>query len=875
MYSRSLGPGTLAALILAAPFATVQTAAAQGLRLPRAVVAQGSRPAVTIEPQFFKGEFLPEAPQLTEEQRQARELWLQILGEIRRNQSQVAVNPNARPEFVRPARPTWAGNSPASVDPADFALYRTTLLTDVFTQNQTSSTNEPSLGMNCETVFYSGNWNATVSADGGRNFTYVNPYPFFPAYNGGFCCDQLVYYEPSRGLMFWYLQYVADGAGNTVVLAVSTSNAITTASPTINLWFWYPITPQLLGYAAGVWFDFPDVTASGNFLYITTNIIGAGDNAIVFKLDLDDLANANTVTLNNFTSSLPNLRATHGATDTMYVGTQVNNDTLRIYSWPEANASPASMDRGVDAWFTATSTAPSPDGTDWIAFDFHDILAAWVGDGVVGFMWDSAQGGAFPWPQVRYARFAEAGLGLLDQGQIWNPNYAWGYPSVHPNDNGDVGGTMAVGGGGNAIPYPSFVAWIADDFNADTIAPLENLVIASGNAGPASDRWGDYLTTRRNEPFGETWSASGFVLNGGQTGGFAEPYFVWFGREEDTPPPPSIGCPEDITVECTETGGTPTDDAQLAGFFGGAAATDACDPSVDITDDAPALLNLGPTVVTFTAENDSGFFSQCTATISVVDTTPPEITCPGDVTVTCGDSTDPSATGMAMATDICDPAPLIEFEDVEISATCLADPVMFSIERTWTATDGSANATSCVQTITVLKVVTGLDIKPGSCPNPFSRNAQGFLPVGLLGTNGIARPVRTFTEHTKRAYRYVDLHDAGKAAHGFDVTMVDLSTIRISRGDCVGGTVAPNQGPQGPRVRFADVGTPYGGPLCGCHELEGDGVTDLAMKFSRSEMTTVLDLDGLAVGDEVEIVVTGTLADGCEFVARDCIRIVH
>ena len=40
-------------------------------------------------------------------------------------------------------------------------------------------------------------------------------------------------------------------------------------------------------------------------------------------------------------------------------------------------------------------------------------------------------------------------------------------------------------------------------------------------------------------------------------------------------------------------------------------------------------------------------------------------------------------------------------------------------------------------------------------------------------------------------------------------------------------------------------------------------------------MTTVLELDDLAIGDDVELVVTGRLADGCEFVARDCVRIVR
>jgi hypothetical protein len=175
-----------------------------------------------------------------------------------------------------------------------------------------------------------------------------------------------------------------------------------------------------------------------------------------------------------------------------------------------------------------------------VARDFHDILAAWVGGGKIGFMWGSAQGGDFPWPNVRYARFNIAGLSLFDQGQIWNSDYAWAYPSAHPNARGDVGGTIAAGGGGTNIPYPGVWAWIADDFNSDTIEPLENAFVAVGNSGPISNRWGDYFTARRSVPYGDTWVGTGFVLNGGQTGGFTQPRFVWFGREQDSPPSSNI-----------------------------------------------------------------------------------------------------------------------------------------------------------------------------------------------------------------------------------------------------------------------------------------------------------------------------------------------
>ncbi|MCB9850172.1 MAG: hypothetical protein H6817_05655 [Phycisphaerales bacterium] len=77
------------------------------------------------------------------------------------------------------------------------------------------------------------------------------------------------------------------------------------------------------------------------------------------------------------------------------------------------------------------------------------------------------------------------------------------------------------------------------------------------------------------------------------------------------------------------------------------------------------------------------------------DTTPPVLTCPPDATVACGDSTDPNDTGMATATDECDPFPTVWFEDSNPFARNT------NIIRTWHAIDRCGNESTCEQTITV------------------------------------------------------------------------------------------------------------------------------------------------------------------------------
>jgi len=86
-------------------------------------------------------------------------------------------------------------------------------------------------------------------------------------------------------------------------------------------------------------------------------------------------------------------------------------------------------------------------------------------------------------------------------------------------------------------------------------------------------------------------------------------------------------------------------------------------------------------------------------TITVADTLGPVIDCPLDVTVECGDPTDPTATGEATATDNCDQSPAITYADVETQGSY---PQEVLITRTWTASDVCGNQSSCHQEIHVV-----------------------------------------------------------------------------------------------------------------------------------------------------------------------------
>ena len=104
---------------------------------------------------------------------------------------------------------------------------------------------------------------------------------------------------------------------------------------------------------------------------------------------------------------------------------------------------------------------------------------------------------------------------------------------------------------------------------------------------------------------------------------------------------------------------------------------------------------------------------------------------------------------------------------------------------------------------------------------------------------------------------------------GLDVANVDTSTLMMGRADGVGGMVAPLNW-----FHTEDVGTPFYGDWCDCHEWDGDGFMDLKLRFYRPDVTEALLLDGMAGGTCVELVMYGQFLDGTAFVATDNITLV-
>ncbi|WP_406683657.1 gliding motility-associated C-terminal domain-containing protein [Seonamhaeicola sp. MEBiC1930] len=97
------------------------------------------------------------------------------------------------------------------------------------------------------------------------------------------------------------------------------------------------------------------------------------------------------------------------------------------------------------------------------------------------------------------------------------------------------------------------------------------------------------------------------------------------------------------------------------------------------------------------ATNICGVITSYTQTVTVQDTTAPELTLPPNVSAECSDNLSPINFGEATALDNCDANPVITFNDVRTDGACEGT---FTITRTWTATDECGNSISADQIIT-------------------------------------------------------------------------------------------------------------------------------------------------------------------------------
>lgn len=204
---------------------------------------------------------------------------------------------------------------------------------------------------------------------------------------------------------------------------------------------------------------------------------------------------------------------------------------------------------------------------------------------------------------------------------------------------------------------------------------------------------------------------------------------------------PTVTAPANVTVN-TGSGaascGTTVSDATL----GSGSANDACQGALSVTrTGVPAgnVFPVGTTTVTYSATDAHNNTASATQTVTVVDNTPPTISCPANITVYL--PLNSTATSMAVnytapvGTDNCAGATTAQTGGLASGATF---PVG-TTTNTFRVTDAAGNYTDCSFTVTVLYNFTGFFSPVNNLPTLNSVNAGRAIPVkfSLSGNKGL------------------------------------------------------------------------------------------------------------------------------------------
>jgi len=418
----------------------------------------------------------------------------------------------------------------------ELVVVRDTELTKPGSQKTASNVGEPSVAINGNIVFYTGNWYAAFSTDAGKTFQFLDPQTAFKKFDppgSSFCCDQVVQYIPQIDTFVWLLQYsTANDLDNFQRLAFAR-----TADVAASRFRLFDITAKGLG-VPGTFLDFPDLAVGANFLYVTTNIFPPNSlkvGSAVVRISISSIDKGPIQAQRFVQLDQDGFRVAQNCGTTAFFAAHKDTSTLRVFSWGEKKTTIASALVPVSRWIGGNGyQSRTPDGRRWLDRADSRLTGATLAGNDLWFAWSVNRGSnQRERPFIQIARINSTTMALLENLNIFDQLSATAYPALATNGANEVGISYFIGGG---TRFPTLVAGVL------TNPRRETEVVASGR-GPLADddgshQWGDYLALRPVFPERKLFASSGYVMKGGGSGDGSNrdctPHFVIFGRKKNT-----------------------------------------------------------------------------------------------------------------------------------------------------------------------------------------------------------------------------------------------------------------------------------------------------------------------------------------------------
>jgi len=225
----------------------------------------------------------------------------------------------------------------------------------------------------------------------------------------------------------------------------------------------------------------------------------------------------------------------------MYWGAIESTNTFRIYWWNESSNSIYSNLKSI-----ATRTYANSDCRGGVGnYDFIEKATSWTmtgfrlrgaigrgekGESYVAFYWNAAPQSGRTYAYTASAVFRESDLALINEPDIFFFDGCCGYAAVGSNARGDIGMSLALGGGNWGTAAEGFIG-LDDDY---TTGPGKFYVVyktAAGTHNRTDDRFGDYFTVRPHSPDGLAFTATNYsLLNGNTSSAHVNARYIQFVR---------------------------------------------------------------------------------------------------------------------------------------------------------------------------------------------------------------------------------------------------------------------------------------------------------------------------------------------------------
>ena len=329
---------------------------------------------------------------------------------------------------------------------------------------------------------------------------------------------------------------------------------------------------------------------------------------------------------------------------------------------------------------------------------------------------------------------------------------------------------------------------------------------------------------------------------------------------------PEITAPADGTLAATDAAGLASSDASVQAWFATATATDNVDSSLTITNDAPAVLPIGDTVVTFSVSDAAGNSASATATVTVADLTAPVITAPATITflgendgLAVSDAQVTDFLASITATDNVDGAIATVTNDVPADVLPLGDTTV-----TFTAVDAVGN-TGTAQTV----VTVSLDITPPelTVPAPIALEVDMPSDVVAASDNAIVTFLASATAiDNKDGDVTSSIVNDGPAEYAVGETVVTFTVAdalgnTASKSSTVTVTVTDTDGDGLPDFYENLYGLDPNDPSDASGDLDGDGFTNLEEYEAGTDPTRDELPPELTIPADISMGATGRMTD--------------